>query len=117
MTNSSASTELPLEISAREAIDLVASGMRMVDVREQHEWDGLHAPESVLLPMSQLQSRSQELPADQPMLVLCHSGARSERVAVALRDAGYNAATVVGGILGWQAAGGSVVTSAPGTRA
>jgi rhodanese-related sulfurtransferase len=111
------SEELPLAISAPDAIARVRSGMRMVDVREQHEWDGAHAPESVLLPMSQLQARVQELPADQPLLVLCHSGARSERVAVALRDAGYNAATVTGGILAWQAAGGAVVTSGPGQHA
>lgn len=113
----SSSSALPLEISAAEAVALVASGMRMVDVREQHEWDGAHAPDSVLLPMSQLQARVQELSADEPLLVLCHSGARSERVALALRDIGFNAATVTGGILGWQAAGGSVVTSAPDTHA
>lgn len=117
MSDSLTHSELPLEISAAEAVTLVASGMRMVDVREQHEWDGAHTPDAVLLPMSQLQARVQELSADQPLLVLCHSGARSERVALALREAGYNAATVTGGILGWQSAGGAVVTSAPSAHA
>jgi rhodanese-related sulfurtransferase len=113
----SSGAALPLEINAVDAVAMLASGVRVVDVREQAEWDGAHVPETVLLPMSQIQARFSEIPADEPVLVLCHSGARSERVATALRGAGFDAASIAGGILAWQAAGGTVVASGPAAHA
>jgi len=49
-----------------------------------------------------------EIPADERILVICRSGQRSGRVTEALRRAGYDAANVVGGMLAWRDAGGSI---------
>ena len=97
------------EISVTEAIGRVADGAYLIDVREQDEWDRGHAPDAHLLPMSRLNELVGEVPAETPVLVVCHSGGRSLRVTKALRDAGYDAINVVGGMSAWGEAGGEIV--------
>jgi rhodanese-related sulfurtransferase len=106
---------MPAEIEIDDAIARVAGGAYLVDVREQDEWDRGHAPAAHLVPMSVFQERLAELPTDEPLLVICHSGMRSARATKALVDAGYDAVSVVGGMEAWQSAGGEVVegTSQP----
>ena len=50
-----------------------------------------------------------EVPTDRPVLVVCHSGMRSARATDALRGVGVDARNVVGGMLAWRDAGGTVV--------
>lgn len=97
-----------VEITAQEAIAAVAGGAYLLDVREQHEWDSGHAPAAHLLPMSELNARVSEVPDDREVLVVCHIGGRSARVASALRQNGYNAVTVLGGMVAWQNAEGEL---------
>ena len=107
---------MPDEVPAvpvQEAISAAASGEYLLDVREQGEWDEVRAPSATLLPMSVLRERTDELPEDGRILVICRSGARSAAVTEALVAAGYPAVNVDGGILAWEAAGGPVVR--PGT--
>lgn len=100
------------EISASDAITASEAGDAvLIDVREQNEWDRGHSPRATLVPMSALEERVDELPRDRRLLVVCHSGQRSARVAVALDAAGYDAVSVVGGMIAWDAAGGDVVAS------
>lgn len=103
------------EISAAEAIVAVRAGAYLLDVREQHEWDMGHAPEAHLLPMSALVERLGEIPDDTPLLVVCHSGMRSERVTQYLVNEGYVASNVAGGMVAWNAAGGEIEADGPGT--
>jgi len=108
------------EVSAAEAIALVGAdagagagvslpGAWLLDVREQDEWDAGHAPEAHLVPMSVIERRSDEIPDDLRILVICHSGYRSWQVTKALVAAGYDAVSVAGGMDAWQSAGGVVV--------
>jgi rhodanese-related sulfurtransferase len=101
----------PGEVTPQEAVALVAAGMPMVDVREQDEWDSVHAPGALFIPMSQVQERLAELPAER-FLVICHSGGRSARVVGYLQREGYDAVNVEGGMMAWPLAGGAVVTEA-----
>jgi rhodanese-related sulfurtransferase len=98
------------EVSADEAIRLVASGARLIDVREQDEWNSVHAPAATLVPMSGIADRIDELPTDETLYIVCHSGMRSSRVTSALTARGLDAVNVAGGMVAWQAAGGPVVT-------
>jgi rhodanese-related sulfurtransferase len=92
-----------------EAIAAAANGEYLLDVREQREWDEVHAPSATFLPMRALSERAGELPEDGRILVICHSGARSAAVTEELVAAGYPAVNVAGGIVAWEAAGGPVV--------
>jgi rhodanese-related sulfurtransferase len=81
----------------------------MLDVREIDEWQAGHAPSARHLPMSELTSRLGEVPADDPLFVICRSGARSARVVAFLAGQGYPAVNVDGGMQSWAAQGRAVV--------
>jgi len=104
-----AASSMP-EVSAQEAVALVGDGAYLLDVREQSEWDEGHAPQAVLVPLSELADRVDEVPADRDVLVVCHSGMRSMRATAALRRAGLRAVNVEGGMLAWRDAEGAVVS-------
>src|SRR3954468_22572160 len=80
----------------------------MLDVREPDEWAAGHAPGARHLPMSQLTARIAELPDDDPLYVVCRSGARSARVVAYLAGQGYPAVNVDGGMQSWAGQGRAV---------
>jgi rhodanese-related sulfurtransferase len=90
-------------------------GVRPVDVREADEWTAGRAPTAVHIPMSELAGRLSELPDDQdPLYVICRSGARSARVVEFLLAQGYPAVNVDGGMQAWASAGRPMVSDGPG---
>lgn len=90
------------------------SGSTLLDVRESDEWAAGHAPDAVHIPMSELGGRLEELPADDPLYVICRSGGRSARVAAYLNANGWDATNVEGGMQSWHAAGRPMVGEHPG---
>jgi rhodanese-related sulfurtransferase len=82
----------------------------LLDVREDDEWAGGHAPQAVHVPMSQLIARLDELPTDRPISVVCHVGGRSAQVTAYLLQRGFDARSVDGGMDAWERAGLPVVT-------
>jgi rhodanese-related sulfurtransferase len=97
---------LPAEISVDQAYELYQDGTFVLDVRTQEEWDEYHAPGTTLIPLDQLPNRLSELPSDQPIVVICRSGNRSQEGRNILQQAGFEDVTsVAGGLSGWRAAG------------
>ncbi len=77
----------------------------LLDVREPREWEQGTLPEALLIPVSQIMERIDEIPADRPILCVCRSGSRSHQVAAFLKFSGYeNVANMTGGMkaLGMQ---------------
>ncbi len=97
--------EIP-SITVEEAAALLAKGVRLIDVREQNEWDEAHVAGSELLPMSSINDWYADIDPDTEILVFCRSGGRSAQVAHALiTQAGFtNVTNVSGGILAWHEA-------------
>ena len=55
--------------------------------------------------MSQFGARFPELPRDQPLLLMCHSGGRSSRATAFLLQQGYrDVSSVQGGMVAWKKA-------------
>jgi rhodanese-related sulfurtransferase len=73
----------------------------VLDVRRHEEWVEKRLPGVTLIPMEEINERTDELPSDQPIYVICAVGGRSGRVAEALRNAGYDAINVAGGTNKW----------------
>lgn len=74
----------------------------VLDVREAVETAICEIPNSVQIPMSQIPARLAELPADVPLVVMCHHGMRSLQVTNFLRRSGRpNAINLDGGIDAW----------------
>ena len=85
----------------------------LLDIRENDEWAAGHAPGAVHVPMGQVTRRLEEIDAalpDRPVRVVCRTGARSARVTAYLRQAGWEAVNVDGGMRAWAAAGRPMVT-------
>jgi len=89
-------------------------GAVLLDVREDDEWTAGHAPEARHLPMSQLTGRLDEVPAVDPLYVICRSGSRSARVVAFLSQQGVPAVNVAGGMQSWAAAGRPMVAERAG---
>ncbi len=74
----------------------------LLDVREPWEFDTCHIPGSVLMPMSSIPARQEELDPELAIVCICHHGARSMQVAAFLERAGFSDVTnLTGGVHGW----------------
>jgi molybdopterin/thiamine biosynthesis adenylyltransferase/rhodanese-related sulfurtransferase len=97
------------EVSTAEAVALARDGYRVIDVREQSEWDAGHVAGATLLPMREVPERIAEVVPDRdtPLLLHCAVGARSARVASWLAQMGYrNVVSVNDAINLWKDLGG-----------
>lgn len=104
-------TELPVTIAVDEGYQKYEKGVFVLDVRDQDEWEEGHVPNAVLIPSDELESRLNELPTDEEMIVVCYGGNRSLSATEMLRDHGFDLAqSVSGGISQWIASGYPVTT-------
>jgi rhodanese-related sulfurtransferase len=95
------------EITPQALADLLKSDSPkpvLVDVRELWEFNTAHIENSLLMPMGDVPGRAhQELDPDEPIVVICHHGARSLNVTMWLRQQGFdNAQSLAGGIESWS---------------
>jgi rhodanese-related sulfurtransferase len=78
----------------------------LLDVREASEFAEVRAPGALLVPTSTFMTRVDDLPADRPLLVVCHVGGRSAAVTGYLIRAGRtDVVNVAGGMEAWERAG------------
>ena len=95
-------------ISLRQAQDEISSGVRVIDVREQNEWDESHLEGAIHVPQGEVGERIDELAPDRSerLLLHCRTDNRSARIADLLRQRGYEDVGVIeGGIVAWEEAG------------
>ena len=104
-TSSGAGGGLPSAISVDEAYSMYQEGAFVLDVRTVEEWNEYHAPGTTLIPLDELASRVDELPKDQPIVVICRSGNRSQQGRDILLQAGLDATSVTGGLNAWRSSG------------
>ncbi len=100
----------PRQVRAADAVRLAGEGYRVIDVREQVEWDQGHIPDATLLPLADLLARAPELlpNRDERLLLHCAVGARSSRASAHLAGLGYSdIVNLVDSLGDWRAAGGA----------
>ena len=86
--------ELKQRIDAGEDVQLI-------DVREPYEYQ-IAQIGGKLIPQNDVPQRLHEIDREREVVVHCRSGARSQKIAEFLKQAGYpNVANVAGGILAW----------------
>lgn len=73
----------------------------LLDVREPHEYEIAKIAGSKLIPLGELPKRFEELDKSAKLIVHCKMGGRSARAVQFLRDKGYDATNVAGGISAW----------------
>ena len=90
------------EVSPKEAQGRMQQGAVLVDVREPHEYEEIHAQGAALMPLSEFESSYGTLSKDAEIILVCRSGARSEKAGQFLLDNGYsNVTNLTGGTLAW----------------
>jgi len=74
----------------------------LLDVREPYEYQ-IAQIGGKLIPQNDVPNRLAEIPRDREIVVQCRSGARSQRIAELLKQAGYqDVVNLAGGILAWS---------------
>ena len=99
-----------IELSAAEAADVLrqmppSEALLLLDCRTSEEYATAKIAGSLLLPMQEIPERVAEIEAwrDKPIIVHCHHGMRSLRVAKWLREQGFTLAqSMQGGIDSWS---------------
>lgn len=101
------SIELPIETDVATVARMRDHGedFLLLDVREEVEYQTARIEGSLLIPMSELRDRADELEKhrDRWIVVHCHHGGRSMQVTQALRQHGFKQAqNMAGGIDQWS---------------
>lgn len=93
-----------LECTPQEVAELLKSGdpPRLVDVREQAEWDIVHLEGARLLTQALIDDILSTWEKDAAIVCYCHHGVRSMQAALFLRQQGFsNVQSMQGGIDAW----------------
>lgn len=89
----------PPTVSATEALQLVNDGALVVDVRRDFEWNRVHIPDAVHMPLEVLPDRCIALPEDTLLIAFCTGGIRSAGAANLLVENGFDAVNMSGGLI------------------
>ncbi len=77
----------------------------LIDVRELDEFNQVHVPSAVHIPLQTVPLRHLELSTDRTVYVICAVGGRSAQACAWLDQQGYDVVNVEGGTRDWVAAG------------
>lgn len=91
------------EVTPEEAKKILETDPNAVllDVRTPQEYMAVRVPNSMLIPVDDLRFKFKELDKNKKYLVICRSGNRSAFATYALRQLGFDAYNIMGGIISW----------------
>jgi molybdopterin/thiamine biosynthesis adenylyltransferase/rhodanese-related sulfurtransferase len=89
----------PVEVKAR--IDR-GDKFQFIDVREPHEYQIARIPTAKLIPLGELSRRLAELDPSVEIVAHCKGGTRSAKAVDLLKQKGFHARNMTGGILAWS---------------
>ena len=96
------------EVSINELEQAIASGEKVVDVREDWEFTNGHVPNAKHIALNSVPENLNEFSKDSTTWIICQSGGRSMTAANYLEGQGYNVVSVAGGTGAWIQAGKDV---------
>lgn len=96
------SDQVEEELDAERARKLIASeGAQALDLRGQDEYADAHIAGAVRAEGDDIDDALESLSQDRPVVVVCADGKRSSEVAADLRERGFQAAVIKGGMKAW----------------
>ena len=84
----------------------------ILDVREDDEWQAGHIDGARHIPLRELSGRIGELAKERPIVAVCRSGSRSAAAVRGLKQLGYDAENLDGGVTAWTKAGLPLIDAA-----
>lgn len=105
--SSAATVDLPADVTPKTVEELRETGaIAIIDVREPSEYAEGRIPGATLIPLGELANRTDEVPTDVPVVMVCRSGNRSSQAVQLLQKAGFtNIHNMTGGMIAWNQAG------------
>jgi rhodanese-related sulfurtransferase len=100
------------EITVDELAELLAAGVRLIDVREPSEYEEARVPGAVLVPLGTVAEQVDTFRGDGPTYVICRSGARSMKACEFVAEQGVEVVNVAGGTMAWVTSGRDYATGA-----
>jgi rhodanese-related sulfurtransferase len=95
-----------MDVEPERVAELQREGsIQLIDIREPHEWEAGRIPGARFLTMGELTAQAETIHRDTPVVFYCRVGGRSAMAANAFRRAGYDAYTMSGGLVEWEAQG------------
>lgn len=94
-TNSNVTTE---EVAAR----LGDPNTTIIDVRTHEKYRTAHVPGARHIPIDQIRREAPDLPRDHLIITYCGGGSSGPAAAEILREHGYDAVVMSGGMRAWQ---------------
>lgn len=97
-------------VRADDILNEVRSGeARLIDVREDHEYQAGHAIEAELVPLGDIMnSQFEETDKGKKIYLYCRSGNRAGQALEKLKSQGYTNVVNLGGVTDWQQIGGEI---------
>jgi len=90
----------PLQLQQKRAQQ---PDLKILDVREPHEFEFAHIVDSILIPLSLIPLKIEELDRNEDFVVLCHHGVRSMMACQFLAKEGFEKLyNLAGGIDAWS---------------
>src|SRR4051812_804317 len=89
----------PQMVELDEARREIESGVKLIDVREPHEWDESHISEATHVPQGELLERLDEVAPEhsERLLLQCRTDNRSAKAAEVMAELGYENVGVMKG--------------------
>ena len=95
-----------IDLSPERAAELIRDkDAQLVDVREPYEVEAGRIAGMRHIELGALTAQADTIDRDRPVVFYCRVGSRSAMAAGAFRRAGYDAYTLTGGLVAWQARG------------
>ncbi|MGH2994591.1 MAG: rhodanese-like domain-containing protein [Solirubrobacterales bacterium] len=101
-TSSDPATSLAPE---RVAEMLEAGDAQVIDVRADFEWEAGHVSGARHIQIDAVSGQADTIDRRKPVVFQCRGGSRSEMVASAFRESGWDAYNMEGGLRAWAARG------------
>ncbi|MCK5511681.1 MAG: hypothetical protein KAI96_02670 [Thermodesulfovibrionia bacterium] len=94
---------LTVEEAKKLLDDEKKADVELIDVREPQEYEEGHLPGALLIPMSELPNRLEELDPSKTVVTYCRAGIRSRSAASFMKGQGFNNVySIKGGINAWN---------------
>jgi rhodanese-related sulfurtransferase len=95
-----------MDVEPERVVEMQREGsIQLIDIREPYEWEAGRIPGARFLAMGELAGQAETIHRETPVVFYCRVGGRSAVAADAFRRAGYDAYTMSGGLIEWQARG------------
>jgi len=97
-----AGDEWDISVSELKAKLDAGEPLRIIDVREPHEWEIVHIEGAELIPLGDILERMNELDTAENLVLQCKTGVRSAKALHTLREAGFRKLkNLKGGVIAW----------------